>query len=68
MGIVGAWAGLLSRQKHLPVARRRLASIGLIVLIQTAFDFWTPQVSMAAHLSGLVTGGVIGLLLAPKAE
>ncbi|MBA2242230.1 MAG: rhomboid family intramembrane serine protease, partial [Chthoniobacterales bacterium] len=57
MGIVGAWAGLLSRQKHLPVARRRLASIGLIVLIQTAFDFWTPQVSMAAHLSGLVTGG-----------
>lgn len=68
MGIIGAWAGLLSRHRHLPMARRRLGSIGIIVLIQIAFDFWTPQISMAAHLSGLISGVVLGLLLAPDGE
>ncbi len=68
MGIVGAWAGLLSRNRHMPLAGRRLASIGIIILIQTTFDFLTPQISMAAHLSGLVTGVFVGFLLAPNRE
>ncbi|MEP6811335.1 MAG: rhomboid family intramembrane serine protease, partial [Chthoniobacterales bacterium] len=65
MGIVGASAGLLLWHHHLPVARRRLITIGAIVLMQTVFDFLTPQVSMAAHLCGLVAGFAAGLLLAP---
>lgn len=68
MGVVGAWAGLLIRNHQLPMARRRLVTIGAIVLIQTTFDFFTPQVSMAAHLCGFLAGLWIGLLLAPEKE
>lgn len=65
MGIVGAWAGLLLRHRDAPLAGQRLQNIFVIVAIQTAFDLSTPQVSMAAHLSGLVCGSVVGFLLAP---
>ena len=68
MGIVGAWAGYLLRHRHEPFAGRRLKNIVLIVAIQTAFDLSTPQISMAAHLSGLVTGVVLGLLLGSRAR
>jgi rhomboid protease GluP len=50
------------------LASRRLKSIVLIVAIQTAFDLSTPQVSMAAHLSGLATGLILGLLLGSRAK
>jgi rhomboid protease GluP len=66
MGIVGAWAGYLLRHRHEPFAGRRLKNIVLIVAIQTAFDLSTPQISMAAHLSGLATGVVLGLLISPR--
>lgn len=66
MGLVGVWAGLLLRHRHTPAAGRRLKNILLIVAVQTAFDLSTPQISMAAHLSGLVTGVVLGLILAPR--
>jgi membrane associated rhomboid family serine protease len=64
MGIVGAWAGYLLRNRHAPLAKQRLANIGLIVAIQVAFDLSTPQVSMAAHMCGLVAGFFLGLILA----
>ena len=67
MGIVGAWAGFLLRHRHAPRARQRLMNIAMIVAIQTAFDLATPQISLAAHLCGLLTGLVVGLLLAPRA-
>jgi rhomboid protease GluP len=57
---------LLLRQRDAPLAGRRLKSILVIVGLQTAFDLSTPQISMAAHLSGLVTGLMLGLLLAPR--
>ena len=66
MGIVGAWGGLLIGDRHLPMARRRLLNIAVIVAVQSAFDLSTPQVSMGAHLSGFVSGVVIGLLMAPR--
>ena len=66
MGIVGAWAGFLLRHHHAPLARQRLANIGLIVAIQIAFDLSTPQVSMAAHMCGLVAGFFLGLILATQ--
>jgi membrane associated rhomboid family serine protease len=66
MGIVGALAGFLLRHRHAPHAKQRLANIFMIIVIQTAFDLSTPQVSMAAHLCGLIAGFFLGLILAPR--
>ncbi len=66
MGIVGVWAGYLVRHRHEPFAGRRLLNIVLIVVIQTVFDLSTPQISMTAHLGGLVTGVILGLMIAPR--
>jgi rhomboid protease GluP len=68
MGIVGVWVGFLLRNRHRPLAGRRLKYILLIVLVQTAFDLSTPQISMSAHLSGLVTGLALGLLVGPRSD
>lgn len=65
MGIVGASAAFLVRNRHIPLAKQRLLNILMIVAIQTAFDLSTPQVSMAAHLCGLAVGFFAGLWLAP---
>jgi len=67
MGIVGTWAGFLVRHRHAPQAKQRLANVVMIIVIQVAFDLSTPQVSMAAHLCGLIAGFFLGLLLAPRA-
>lgn len=61
MGIVGAWTGFLLRHRHLPDTRTRLKNILTIIAVQIAFDISTPQVSMSAHLCGLVTGFFLGL-------
>ena len=66
MGVVGAWAGYLLRHRHSPDAKRRLSNILLIIAVQVAFDLSTPQVSMSAHLCGLVTGFFLGLAIAPR--
>jgi rhomboid protease GluP len=66
MGIVGAWAGFLLRHRHAPFAKERLGNIVLIVVIQIAFDLSTPEVSMSAHMCGLVAGFFLGLILAPR--
>lgn len=68
MGIVGVWAGYLVRHRHEPFARRRLQNIVLIVAIQSAFDLSTPQISMVAHLCGLATGVLLGLLVSPRVK
>lgn len=68
MGIVGAWAGFLLRHRHAPMAKQRLVNIAMIVAIQVAFDFSTPQISMSAHLCGLITGFLVGLVIAPKRQ
>jgi rhomboid protease GluP len=65
MGIVGTWAGFLVRHRHAPQAKQRLGNIVLIIVIQIAFDLSTPQVSMAAHLCGLIAGFFLGLFLVP---
>jgi membrane associated rhomboid family serine protease len=63
MGVVGTWSGFLLRHRHLPVARQRLRNIFIIILMQLAFDLVTPQVSMSAHLGGLVTGFLLALAI-----
>jgi membrane associated rhomboid family serine protease len=64
MGIVGAWTGFLVRHRHLPDTRSRLRNILTIIGVQIVFDLSTPQVSMSAHLCGLVTGFILGLAMA----
>jgi membrane associated rhomboid family serine protease len=66
MGIVGTWAGFLVRHRHAPQAKQRLGNVVMIIVIQVAFDLSTPQVSMAAHLCGLIAGFFLGLVLAPR--
>jgi len=66
LGVVGAWTGFLLRHHHVPHARQQLANIGLIVVIQIAFDLSTPEVSMPAHMFGLFAGFFLGLILAPQ--
>ena len=66
MGIVGAWAGFLLRHRHALYAKQRLGNVVMIIAIQIAFDLSTPQVSMSAHLCGLVAGFFLGLVLAPR--
>jgi membrane associated rhomboid family serine protease len=67
LGIVGAWAGFLLRHRHAPHARERLTNILMIVVIQIAFDLSTPQISMSAHLCGLIIGFLMGLIVGPRA-
>lgn len=66
MGIVGAWAGFLLRHRQMPRAKERLLNIIMIVVIQIFFDLSTPQVSMSAHLCGLLTGFVAGFVISPR--
>ena len=48
------------------MAGGQLRWIAFIVLVQIAFDLTTPQVSFAAHASGLVCGFLAGWALLPK--
>jgi membrane associated rhomboid family serine protease len=66
MGVVGTWTGFLLRHRHAPRARQRLRNIFVIVLLQLAFDLVTPRVSMSAHLGGLLTGFLLGLVVPAK--
>jgi membrane associated rhomboid family serine protease len=66
MGIVGAWAGFLVMHWHIPHAKQRLINVFMIIAIQTAFDLSTPEVSMAAHMCGLIAGFVLALILSPQ--
>ncbi|MCB9751172.1 MAG: rhomboid family intramembrane serine protease [Myxococcales bacterium] len=68
MGIVGVSGAvtlrryLRSRASH---ERRWLLSLALIIGLQTAFDLSTPQVSVGAHLGGVLIGFALGLVFAP---
>ncbi|MEO6969853.1 MAG: rhomboid family intramembrane serine protease [Chthoniobacterales bacterium] len=67
MGVIGISAGLLLRHRQAPLAGRQLQNIFVIVAIQTAFDLWTPQVSLAAHLCGFLSGVGVGMVFASRA-
>jgi rhomboid protease GluP len=63
MGIVGAWTGFLLRHRHAPDGPARLNNILTIIVIQVLFDRFTKEVSMSAHLCGLVAGFFLGLIV-----
>ncbi|HEY2800311.1 MAG TPA: rhomboid family intramembrane serine protease [Chthoniobacterales bacterium] len=66
MGVIGISAGLLLRHRQSPLVGRRLREILIIVAFQTAFDLWTPQVSLGAHMSGFLSGVCIGMIFAAR--
>lgn len=68
MGVIGISAGLLLRHRQSTLAGRQLQNILVIVAIQTAFDLWTPQVSLAAHLCGFLSGVGVGLIFASQGQ
>jgi len=71
MGLIGATAALMLRgwlrDKALS-ARRRLGAMLAIVAMQTLFDAMVPQVSMTAHLSGVVIGFVAATVLPDRGK
>jgi rhomboid protease GluP len=64
MGLIGGTGAVLfrgwRRERSRP-ASRRLLGIGGILALQIVFDVSTPQVSMAAHLAGMVIGFLTAL-------
>ncbi len=66
MGLIGATGAILFhgwRVDAAAFARRRFMDIGLLIILQTLFDIITPEVSFTAHISGVVLGFIITLVL-----
>ena len=51
------------RRRRSGHAQQRLLNLGLIILLQVAFDLATPEVSGSAHMAGLVIGGLAAALV-----
>jgi rhomboid protease GluP len=65
-GLVGAQLVLLAdgwRNLGSRLAARRLSNMASIVVLQVMFDLMTPEVSMGAHMFGLLIGIVAALAL-----
>ncbi len=66
MGLIGAIAATLLYGWHkdkAKVARERLRSIVMIIVLQTLFDWLNPQICFVCHSSGLILGFVTAWLL-----
>jgi len=66
MALVGATISILFRgllRENARIVRRRLAYMLLLVGMQVIFDYVTPHVSGAAHLSGLIIGFVLASVM-----
>lgn len=62
-GLLGAWTVFNLRRRSNPAAAANLrVAIGLIV-INLIITFAIPGIAIFAHIGGLITGGVVGLLL-----
>ena len=69
MGLLGALLGFLvvgRSQGPSPVVNRQLRMMLMLVVIQVLFDMSTPQVSGSAHLLGLATGVLLGLMIGKR--
>lgn len=67
MGMVGVMGAIFLHGWHREksrIAGQRLRVVLFIIALQIVFDLQTPQVSFLGHISGLVLGFLIGLLLA----
>jgi len=75
VGASGAIFGLLglafavSRRRHLALPRQTrmvLGQVGTLLVINLAFTFFVPGISITGHLGGLAVGLVLGWLLPPS--
>jgi rhomboid protease GluP len=66
MAIIGATAAILFRgwyRERAGAAQRRLFAVGAILVLQVTFDHFTPQVSGAAHIAGVLWGFLLATVL-----
>ncbi len=66
MGLLGASCAVMLRawlRQRAPIAKQLLFRLLAVVLLQIAFDHYTPQVAGLAHALGLLGGFLSGLML-----
>lgn len=61
-GLFGVWAAGAYRLRHTRFGRRVLSRLGILLAINFALPLFIPNIAWQAHLGGLVTGALIGLL------
>ena len=67
--MLGALLGRLLHGRFVarsPVVRGQLVLLVAVVLLQVAFDLSVPEVSSTAHLIGLLTGLLFGLIVTAR--
>jgi rhomboid protease GluP len=65
MGLLGASGGVMLQQfrkKKSPVAKKFFLNVLFVLVLQTTFDIFTPNVSLTAHISGFSAGFLLALL------
>ncbi len=69
-GLMGAEAAFFVRNQQLfgAFGRQRLKNVAVLLAINFVLGFTIPNVNYIAHLGGLVTGFLVGLVLAPRYE
>ena len=67
-GILGGFGVylLLNRRLLGQMGRQQLTSIGIIVGINVVMGLASPGIDNAAHFGGLIAGGIVALLIAPR--
>ncbi len=67
-GLIGALIAfyVVARSVLGGIARQQLGSLIFVVMINLALGFTSPYIDNNAHIGGLLTGAVIGWLLAPR--
>ena len=67
-GILGGFGVylLLNRRLLGKMGRQQLTSIGVIVGINVVMGLATPGIDNAAHFGGLISGGIVAMLISPR--
>ena len=61
-GLFGVWLAGAYRLRHTRFGRRVLSQLGILLAINFALPLFIPNIAWEAHLGGIVTGILIGLL------
>ncbi len=66
LGAILAFLLLRWRRWRTGLAYRDAAVLAVILVLQTLFDYFTPEISLMGHVSGTLLGIALGVLLTPK--
>ena len=61
-GLFGVWVAGAYRLRHTYFGRRVLSQLGILLAINFALPLFLPNIAWQAHLGGIITGVLIGLL------